>query len=218
MRTVVYVDGYNLYYGLLKKTAYKWLDLYALFKDHVLDANAVLTEVRFYTAPVLGRMSDSSESMQRQRVYLQALRKLHPGRITIVEGRIHATKPFQRLVSPIPSAPELKKVQVWDFNEKKTDVNLAADLLAGAWTGAYEQVVLCSNDSDLEGALGTLRKHHPKIRIGLVAPVPAHDHRHIAQDLMQYADWAKKLSIAHIEKAQLPARIPHTALKKPAGW
>lgn len=26
-RSIIYIDGYNLYYGLLKGTAYKWLDL-----------------------------------------------------------------------------------------------------------------------------------------------------------------------------------------------
>lgn len=30
LRTFVYVDGYNLYYGLLRKTKFKWLDLFAL--------------------------------------------------------------------------------------------------------------------------------------------------------------------------------------------
>ena len=36
MKTVVYVDGFNLYYGLLRGTAFKWLDLYRLFQDHIL--------------------------------------------------------------------------------------------------------------------------------------------------------------------------------------
>ena len=31
MRTYVYVDGFNLYYGALKGSHYKWLDLKALF-------------------------------------------------------------------------------------------------------------------------------------------------------------------------------------------
>lgn len=141
MRTVVYVDGYNLYYGLLRKTTLKWLDLFALFRDHVLDPEADLVEVRYYTAPVLGRMCDDQESPQRQRRYLQALRKMYPTQITIIEVKIIATTPFQRLVKPIAEAPDLQMVQVYDFNEKKTDVNLAADLIAGAWTGAYEQAV-----------------------------------------------------------------------------
>ena len=32
MRTFIYVDGFNLYYGALKGTAWKWLDLVALFE------------------------------------------------------------------------------------------------------------------------------------------------------------------------------------------
>jgi hypothetical protein len=42
MRTIVYVDGYNLYYGLLRKSAYKWLDLYSLFQNHVLHQSDAL--------------------------------------------------------------------------------------------------------------------------------------------------------------------------------
>jgi hypothetical protein len=30
LRTNVYVDGFNLYYGCLKGTPYKWLDLDAM--------------------------------------------------------------------------------------------------------------------------------------------------------------------------------------------
>lgn len=218
MRTVVYVDGYNLYYGLLRKTTLKWLDLFALFRDHVLDPEAELIQVRYYTAPVLGRMCDSPESPQRQRRYLQALRKMYPGQIAIIEGKILATTPFQRLVKPIAEVPELQMVQVYDFNEKKTDVNLAADLIAGAWTGAYDQAVVCSNDTDLEAALATVRQYHPGIRLGVVAPIPGDDHRRISTDLSRHAHWSKPLSPVHLKNAQLPERIPHSALHKPDTW
>lgn len=218
MRTVVYIDGYNLYYGLLRKTTLKWLDLFALFRDHVLDPEAELIQARYYTAPVLGRMCDSPESPQRQRRYLQALRKMYPEQIAIIEGKILATTPFQRLVKSIAEAPELQMVQVYDFNEKKTDVNLAADLIAGAWTGAYDQAVVCSNDTDLEAALATVRQHHPGIRLGVVAPIPGDDHRRISTDLSRHAHWSKPLSPVHLRNAQLPDRIPHSALHKPDTW
>lgn len=218
MRTIVYIDGYNLYYGLLRGTRLKWLDLYTLFETHVLDAKAELIEVRYYTAPVLGRMCDDPQSPQRQRQYLQALRKTHPVGLKIVEGRIMASTPFQRLVQPIAQAPYLDKVQVYDFNEKKTDVNMAADMICGAWTKAYEQAVLCSNDSDLEGALAAIRLHHPTLRLGLVAPIQAADHRYISKDLSQHVDWAKVLSASHLAKSQLPERIPNSALRRPDSW
>jgi len=28
MKTTIYIDGYNLYYGLVKNTQYKWLDFH----------------------------------------------------------------------------------------------------------------------------------------------------------------------------------------------
>jgi len=182
MRTVVYVDCFNLCYSILRRTNLKWLDLVALFRDHVLDANAQLVEVRYYTAPILARMSDDPKSVQRQRIYLQALRRMYPNQLKIVEGRIAVTTPFQRLVQLIPSAPDVLRVQVYDFNEKKTDVSLASDLLAGAWTGAFDQAVICSNDTDLDPALATLRKYHPHLRLGIVAPLKGSDSRYIAAD------------------------------------
>lgn len=218
MRTVVYVDGYNLYYGLLRKSAHKWLDLFSLFKNHVLDDNTDLVEVRYYTAPVLGRMSDDLESPKRQRLYLQALRKMHPQRVSIIEGKILPTTPYQRLVKPIEEAPHLTMVQVYDFNEKKTDVNLASDIITGAWTNVYEQAVICSNDSDLEGALAAVRLHHPHLRIGLVAPIKGSNHRHICSDLKKNADWTKILSPVHLAESQLPPRIPHSDIRKPITW
>ncbi len=218
MRTIVYVDGYNLYYGLLRKSKFKWLDVVALFRDHALNDEANVIEVRYYTAPVLGKMSDNSESPRRQRQYLQALRKTHPTGLTIIEGRIKSSTPYQRLVSPIPEAPYLTKVQVYNFSEKKTDVNIASDIIAGAWTDSYDQMVLCSNDSDLEGALATLNKHHQNKRIGIVAPISGEDHRRISNDLSQYATWTKILSPVHLANAQMPERIPHSKLVKPTTW
>lgn len=218
MKTIVYVDGYNLYYGLLRRSAFKWLDLYRLFQDHALGPDADVIEVRYYTAPVLGRMCDDPESSQRQRTYLQALRKMPPNRVTIIEGKIMAETPVLRLVSPIPECPGLTHVKVHDFTEKKTDVNLASDLITGAWTGAYEQAVICSNDTDLEGALRVVKENRPAVRLGLVAPIPSNDTRKIAADLKKYADWSKVLSAVHLERSQLPEKIPCTALWRPDSW
>jgi uncharacterized LabA/DUF88 family protein len=218
LRTIAYIDGYNLYYGLLRKSQYKWLDVYALFRDQVLNQSSDLVEVRYYTAPMLGKMSDDLESPIRQRRYLQALRKMHPIGLTLIEGRIVASTPFQRLIRPIPEAPHLQKVQVLDFNEKKTDVNIASDMINGAWLKTYDQAVLCSNDSDLEGALRSIKEHHPHIRIGLVAPISGDDPRKISSDLARFSDWKKILSTTHLSRSQLPDRISSSHLAKPAAW
>ena len=218
MRTIVFVDGYNLYYGMLRRSRYKWLDLFALFHHHALNPEAEVIEVRYYTAPVLGKMSDDPDSPQRQRTYIQALRKMPPQRVVIVEGKMVASQPYQRLVRPLPQAPGIEMVQVIDFDEKKTDVNLASDMIASAWSASCEQVVLCTNDSDIEAALATIRKHCPAIRIGLIAPIPGDDHRRIPADLERHAHWSKTLKHAHLEAAQLPYKIPGTSIRKPPVW
>jgi uncharacterized LabA/DUF88 family protein len=218
IKTIVYIDGYNLYYGLLRGTKFKWLDVVKLFDKHVLDKNAELIEVRYYTAPVLGRMSDDPRSTQRQRQYLQALKIINPNRLKIIEGQIVASKPYQRLVEPIPQAPELVVVQVFNFTEKKTDVNLASDLIAGAWKALYEQAIICSNDSDLEAALASVKKDHPHIRIGIVAPIALNAHRHISGDLKRHADWKKTLTLTQVSKSQLPLKIPGSKIQKPETW
>lgn len=221
-KTIVYIDGFNLYYGMLRRSPFKWLDLVKLFAEHVLLNDATVTQVRYYTAPVLGRMSDDPQSPIRQRLYLQALRKLYPQKLVIVEGQMLAGKGYQRLVQPIPEAPHLKTVQVYSFDEKKTDVNLTTDMLNAAWRGDYEQAVLCSNDSDLQPALASIKVQHPHLRLGLVAPIaltkqPGQE-RALSKDLMQSCHWCKLLNPLHLQAAQLPDKIPGTAIRKPIAW
>ncbi|MBB4226964.1 PIN domain-containing protein [Rhizobium mongolense] len=36
LRTRVYIDGYNLYYSCLRKTAFKWLGVLSLFETQIL--------------------------------------------------------------------------------------------------------------------------------------------------------------------------------------
>src|SRR5688572_29751817 len=127
MKTIVYIDGFNLYYGALRGTPYKWLDLHALFKEQLLDSTTELIQVRYYTVPVTGSSSDDSASPQRQQRYLRAL-KAHCGeRIEILQGLIIRTTPLLRLVG-VPPEHAHSLVKVYQFTEKHTDVNLTADL------------------------------------------------------------------------------------------
>ncbi|WP_426173301.1 NYN domain-containing protein [Massilia sp. TWR1-2-2] len=53
--TAVYVDAYNLYYGRLRGSRFKWLDLVKLFETIISqrDQNETLERVNFFTAPAL---------------------------------------------------------------------------------------------------------------------------------------------------------------------
>ena len=70
-RTIAYIDGYNLYYGLLKGTPWKWLDLGLLVKAMLRDDHDFLA-IKYFTAPIRTYPHDAV-ALERQNVYLQAL-------------------------------------------------------------------------------------------------------------------------------------------------
>ena len=50
MKTIAYIDGGNLYYGLLRgRPATKWLDLF-VFTQSLLDSKHELVAVKYFTA------------------------------------------------------------------------------------------------------------------------------------------------------------------------
>lgn len=50
METIIYVDGFNLYYGALKAGSYKWLDLGKFFR--LLRPADTIRNIRYFTAIV----------------------------------------------------------------------------------------------------------------------------------------------------------------------
>lgn len=71
MRTFVYVDGFNLYYGSLKGTEFKWLDLKAL-STNLLPRDHIILCIKYFTARVSGAIDP--DAPRRQATYLKALR------------------------------------------------------------------------------------------------------------------------------------------------
>lgn len=73
MRTWVYVDGFNLYYGAVKRTPYKWLNLVELAR-RVLPPGHTVGRLKYFTAHVSGAADPGLP--RRQHAYLSALRTL----------------------------------------------------------------------------------------------------------------------------------------------
>ena len=73
-KTIVYIDGYNLYYGLLKGTKYKWLDL-SKFTRMLLSSDHEVVAVKYFTSCTLTYPHDNA-AVERQNIYLQAIRSL----------------------------------------------------------------------------------------------------------------------------------------------
>lgn len=70
-RTNVYVDGFNLYYGAVKGTAYRWLDLRKLSQG-LLKPEHEINRIRYFTARIAASTSDPT-APDRQATYLRAL-------------------------------------------------------------------------------------------------------------------------------------------------
>ena len=73
MRARVYVDGFNLYYGALRGTPFKWLNPFRLTAS-LLPRNWAIDRLRYFTARVLGKLDPRAPA--RQQVYLNALAAL----------------------------------------------------------------------------------------------------------------------------------------------
>ena len=75
MRTFVYVDGFNLYYGALRGTPWKWLDLPDLFAK-VLQPRHDILKVKYFTARVSGTAANPSKPLM---VHADFARHVRPG-------------------------------------------------------------------------------------------------------------------------------------------
>jgi hypothetical protein len=88
-KTAVYIDGYNLYYGRLRGTPFKWLDVVKLFEALLAhrDQNEILGRVNLFTAPALATFAThGSASVEAQSAYHRALKARHGERFEAIYG------------------------------------------------------------------------------------------------------------------------------------
>ena len=157
MRTYIYIDGFNFYYGAVKDTPYKWLNFKKLF-EHLLDSKHEILSIKYFTAIVTGKI-DPDQPI-RQKTFLRALQKYIP-EISIHYGEFLSHNVFKPLSYPINKnlfGKKIKFVNVIKTEEKGSDVNLSLHLLNDAWLDLYDCAVVVSNDSDLAESLRLVKK------------------------------------------------------------
>lgn len=212
MRTYVYVDGFNLYYGSLKGTVHKWLDLKALFRS-ILRAENDIQRIKYFTARVSAR-PDNPDAPSRQDHYLQALSAYIP-EIEIIEGH-YIQKPVKaRLVKKIRGYGSWY-VKVLKSEEKGSDVNLAVQLVNDAWQNRFDCAVVCSNDGDLADAVRIVKRERHK---SVVITVPGDPiTRPASVELRRWASKTMHIPAAVLSTCHLPNTIPGTSIHKPPDW
>ena len=79
MKTIVYIDGFNLYFGSLKGTPYRWLNILGLVKALCYEQNphCNLVAIKYYTADIKDKLSPHGvTSCQAQQNYLLSIQAM----------------------------------------------------------------------------------------------------------------------------------------------
>jgi hypothetical protein len=204
----VYVDGFNLYYGCLKGTPYRWLNLHRLAE--LLLPHDEIHRIRYFTARVSARPDDPG-TVNRQQAYLRALRTLPS--IDIHFGQFLVSRTRMALAEPPARGP--RTAEVIKTEEKGSDVNLASYLLVDAFERDCEAAAIITNDSDLAEPLALARK-----RFGLTTGIlqPVRKGRHPSRRLE--ADFYRRIRSGALANSQFPEVLHDArgAIHRPKRW
>lgn len=224
IKTIAYVDGFNLYFGSLRGTPYRWLDLTALVKQLCNEQNpdCDLIGIKYYTADIKAKLSSHGEaSCKAQQDYLlslQAYSNVQGAPLEIVKGKYNIqTKAYYAHQEPVDFD---SKLAVWVAEEKQTDVAIAVHMVCDVIKNACNQVVVFSNDSDLAPALSAVKSLRSDLTIGVVAPIRG-ENRQPSADLKNIADWTRHgIKDRELAAAQLPDKVltRKRAIAKPEHW
>ena len=222
MNICAYIDGFNLYNGALKGTAFKWLDLQS-FAEKLRPADQV-TKVKLFTAKVNARPNDPDQPL-RQMAYWRALRTVST--IEIIEGHFltkrthlpevasvdYITAQQRAGVNTVGMMPTM--AHVYRSEEKGTDVNLAIHLVHDAHLGRFDAAIVVSNDSDLAGAVHIVRREisKPVFVFHPSSPYPSFQ-------LRQVATRFRAVTSVHLSSSQFPSTLTDAqgTFSKPAAW
>lgn len=213
----VYVDGFNLYYGALRGTPHKWLDLHT-WASMMMPGYAV-TAVVYCTARVVNRPDDPSAST-KQDAYLRALATLGD-RIEVHEGLFSVRRKYARRL-PLAQCEccmgtrdecdccQGPTVRIEKTEEKGSDVNLAVCLVRDAALKAADAALVVSGDSDIQGAVNAARE----FGMHVVVADPRNGHS-------LHGDERRTVRAKSLQAAQFPDAIAGPGgrvIRKPDSW
>lgn len=206
-KTIVYIDGFNFYYGAVRGTRFKWLNLETCFSR--LRQNDQLQRVHYFTAII-----DGGQKRARQKQYLRALATLPL--VDVILGKFKNKQIKCRVRGCAHAGSRIFETT----EEKRTDVNIALQLVDDAYHDRADHFVIVSGDSDLVPALEMVKSYCPGKR--LTVYVPSRNRvRGAATELRAAADKSKTFPQALLKVSQLPASVPDGRggmIQKPATW
>jgi uncharacterized LabA/DUF88 family protein len=200
-RVIVYIDGFNLYFGINDKgwRRYLWLDISALV-TRLLINDQKLEDTKYFTARIRG----DPAKVQRQSTYLQALNEVC--KIDIFYGR------YQEKTKRCHSCNSSWK----EYEEKMTDVRMASELLRDGFKNKFDTALIVSADADLQPPINILEAEFPSKKVVIAFP-PGR----VSYHLQNIADASFRIGRGILSKSQLPQKITKSdgyVLLKPVEW
>ncbi len=158
-RVIVYIDGFNLYFGM-REAGFdycRWLNLKVLVQN-LLHSNQTLVDIYYFTS----RVSNSPDKQKRQSIYIDALQSVG---IKVVYGNYQ------------DGTEECKRCgNVWrTAKEKMTDVNIATSIIIHAFQDKYDAAMLITGDSDLVPPIKSVHENFKNKRVFLAFPPKRHN-------------------------------------------
>lgn len=201
-RVIVYVDGFNFYYGLRAQgwRKYYWLNVFSFF-EMFMKPDQELVEVNYFSAP-----SIDDSSRKRQSLFFQANKTnqkffLHLGK--------YSTKPIECVKC---------KHKTSKHEEKKTDVAIASKIIRNVVMDKCDISILVSADTDVIPALELVRELNPLHKIFVYFPP-----NRVSSDLTNFCD--AKIDLIRYESRFKSMQFPDNVtlktgfvISKPIHW
>lgn len=201
-RIIAYIDGFNLYFGMRSKYQKKYLllDVQKMLHSY-LSADQQLMEIKYFTSKVKPTVSDPDKHL-RQLSYLQALEHSN---IKIFYGQ-YIVDSFlcSNCNNMITSCPYCGKT-VEKFHEKKTDVNIASEMIVDAFKNRFDIAILVSGDRDLSTPIQKIQRLFHSKKVHVLFP-PNRNTIHIAS----ICDRFFEIDECTLKKSQLPDQISYS--------
>lgn len=205
-RSIIYVDGFNFYYGAVRGTPYKWLDLETCYRR--LRPDDHIQRIHYFTA------IEDGATREHQLAYLRALATTPI--VNVILGKFKYRDRKCLVQSCMYSGSRVFSVA----EEKRTDVNIAIQLLNDVFRDKADTFIIVSGDSDLVPALEMAKAQTPHKK--LVVYVPSrHPERGAAVELRNAADRNKTFPLALLRVSQFAPSLPDGRggfIQKPAAW
>ena len=201
-RVIVYIDGFNLYHGLVAAgfRKYLWLDLGKMAKE-ILESDQVMAEVKYFTARTT---LPNPAKQQRQNTYIDAVKTVYG--VEVIEGRYHDETNICPGCGLNYSVPR----------EKMTDINISVAMLSDTFLDKFDVAKLVSADSDLVPIVKMITKEFPQKSVVVAFPPSRYSNA-----LANVASNKFYINRAVLSRSQFPDKVIRQdgfILERPAKW